>query len=216
MARPRYTAPIRGHASLKRRAGTRAPRQTLLIVCEGETEKYYFEALRAHYQLRASEVVIPADATGNDPGNLVRYAERRASEGFDFVYCVFDRDQHANFASARQRIQLLANRRRPLPIHEAASIPAFEVWVLQHFAQSDMPFANADEVIAHLRGSGDRLPDYDKADRRISERLVQNVDLAVRNAQWLAERNAASGSTNPFTNVHELVLLIQRMAAEGE
>jgi hypothetical protein len=213
MARPRYTAPIRVRASLARRAGTRTPRQTLLIVCEGETEKYYFEALRAHYQLRASEVVIPADATGNDPGNLVRYAERRASEGFDFVYCVFDRDQHANFASARQRIHLLANRRRPLPIYEAASVPAFEVWVLQHFAQSEMPFANADEVIAHLRGNP--LPNYDKADRRISERLVQNVDLAVRNAQWLAQRNAASGSRNPFTNVHELVLLIQRMAAEA-
>ena len=110
MARPRYIAPIRGRASLKRHAGKRPPRQTLLIVCEGETEKFYFEALRAQYQLRASEVVIPSDATGNDPGNLVQYAERRAREGFDYIYCVFDRDQHASFQPAREKIRKLRTR----------------------------------------------------------------------------------------------------------
>lgn len=37
---------FRGEKYLRRRAGKREPKPVILIVCEGQTEQLYFEALR--------------------------------------------------------------------------------------------------------------------------------------------------------------------------
>jgi hypothetical protein len=213
MARGRKIAPARNPASLKRRAGRRPPRKAMLIVCEGATEKFYFEALREQHRLTQAEVVIPGGATGNDPLTLVTFAERHHRDfgPYDYIFCVFDRDVHASFGPARQRIRELAGRpRKHLPIAEAISIPSFEIWVLQHFEQTDRPFVNADAVIAHLKAAS--LPGYVKADVAIARSLVQRVDAAIANATWLVQRNEANGSDNPSTNLHSLALKIREMA----
>jgi hypothetical protein len=214
MARRPQIAPTRNSASLSRRSGTKAPRTVMLIVCEGETEKLYFDALREAHRLTRAEVVIPAAATGNDPLTLVDYAERQEREagGYDYIYCVFDRDTHASFGPAREKIRRLASKRRlPMPIAEAVSIPCFEIWVLQHFQQTDRPFSNSAEVIAHLRAGP--LPAYVKADVSVAKYLVARVHTAIANAKWLAARNAIYGSDNPFTNLHELADKIAEMAS---
>jgi hypothetical protein len=216
MARRLQIAPTRNRASLSRRSGTKTPRKVMLVVCEGETEKFYFDALREAHRLTRAEVVIPAAATGNDPLTLVDYAERREREAgrYDHIYCVFDRDTHASFGPAREKIRWLASKRRlPLPIAEAISIPCFEIWVLQHFQQTDRPFGTSAEVIAHLRAGP--WPAYVKADISVAKIMVTRVDTAIANAKWLVARNSVTGSDNPFTNLHELAEKIAEMAGRS-
>jgi hypothetical protein len=187
-----------------------------LIVCEGETERYYFEALRVRLDLSNAEVQVPPKPTGRSPRQLVEYADSQAkkSGGYDRIYCVFDRDTHDTFAEARQRIRDLARRsRNPLPISEAVSIPCWEVWVLLHFAQSDRPFTDAAQVVDAVYVAATLI--YGKADARVAKQLLDHLEEALKNADWL-ERRTGRTDENPSTSVHYVVRHLQDVAASAD
>jgi RloB-like protein len=131
----RYGAiPLIGRASFRRKAGQRPPRSITLIVCEGETERAYFEAARLHHGLQPAEVGVPENTRGSAPISVVECAEQKATEagGYDYIFCVFDRDSHQGFTRARDRIKVLAGRKaKPLPVREIISIPCLEVWQME-------------------------------------------------------------------------------------
>lgn len=212
MAR-RQISPLRSERSFRRRSKAKPPRSVTLIVCDGETERLYFEALRLKLELSNTEVLIPSDAPGRSPRALVNFAEKRTRGGavYDRIFCVFDKDEHPSFNDARSRIRQLGERRRSaLHISAAVSIPCWEVWILLHFQQTDAPFADCADVIARIRGR--HMADYAKADERTSRRLVENYEDAITNAQWLdARRDRASG--NPSTSVYRVALHLQQVAA---
>lgn len=197
---------LRGRESFRRRPGHKPPRSITLIVCEGETERVYFDVVRIHFGLTNAEVVIADNTAGPAPISVVECAEKRGKErgGYDKIFCVFDRNGHTSFDKARRKIKSLANRKRmPLPLEEIISVPCFEVWVLLHFEQTDAPFGNCDEVINRVRDR--HMPGYEKADAKVARRLMQDLAVARTNAEWLAPR-AAQNNCNPYTAVHRVIL----------
>lgn len=205
--------PLRGNKSLRRRPGRRRPRSLTLIVCEGETERLYFEAAKRHHRLTTTEVLVAQNTKGSAPISVVECAERKSREagGFDHIFCVFDRDDHESFDRARAKIQALADRKtKPLPIKEAISIPCFEVWVLLHYERTDAPFSDCAQVLAQVRH---HLPHYAKTDTTIGPALMSRTDQALANAHWLARR-AAGTFQNPYTGVHPVLEHFSAIAAE--
>jgi hypothetical protein len=176
-----------------------------LIVCEGETEEAYFEAARVHFNLTTAEVVVADNTKGAAPISVVECAEERADEGggYDAIFCVFDRDGHESFDRARSKIKGLASRsRNRLNIHEAISIPCFELWVLLHFERTDRPFQNCAAVVAWIRNQ--HIEDYQKADDEVAKQLMVRIETALANARWLADRREIEDG-NPSTSVHALI-----------
>lgn len=215
MARRKPLSRLRGKGSLRRRPGQRPPRSITLVVCEGDTEREYFAAVRDRYRLTTAEVELPKNTAGSAPISVVQYAEERSAEpgGYDKVFCVFDRNGHQSFDEARDRIRALASRRRgSLPIEEAISIPCFEIWILLHFAQSDAPFDRCDDVIQEIRHG--HMPTYTKADRRVASQLMASLEMACANAEWVEQR-APNNNHNPFTTVHRVVRHFSTVAAEA-
>ena len=211
MAR-RPLAPLRKTASFRRAAGRKVPRSITLIVCEGETERAYFQAVRVHYGLSTAEVIV---AEGNDsaPSSVVEYARQRGAEpgGYDKVFCVFDRDNHESFQRACDRVRSLATRtRNPLPIEAAVSIPCFELWQLLHFERTDAPFHRCDDVVQRLR---EHIPNYVKADAELPRQCLERLCDALTNADWLARR-AATNNSNPYTCVQRVLLHFAAVANE--
>src|SRR2546425_12714951 len=93
----------------RRRGATREPYDVVLIVCEGEkTEPEYLKGLQKLHRLsNANITIVPGD--GNDPVSIVKHAlnaYHKTVGGFDRVFCVFDRDGHANY---QQALDLAAN-----------------------------------------------------------------------------------------------------------
>ena len=204
MARRRRVSELRDRKSYQRRAGRKPPRPITLIVCEGETEREYFEGARIQYGLSTAEVMVAENTAGSAPITVVRFAEKKCTErgSYDHVFCVFDRDAHASFDQARARIAELSGRdRNPLPIEEVVSIPCFEVWVLLHFEKTDAPFDRCDHVIARLRL---HMPGYVKAASEVGPRLLQRLEFALDAADWL-EARAPDNGYNPFTAVHHVL-----------
>ena len=196
---------LRGSPSLQRRAGQKPPRSITLIVCEGETEQLYFDAVRIRYGLTRAEVILAENTKGPAPISVVECAEEKCGEpgGYDHIFCVFDRDGHESFDRARVKIKTLSGRKqKPLPIEEAISVPCFELWVLLHFEKMDAPFGKCAEVIGRIRDH--HMPGYEKADTAIAKQLMARVDVAIENSGWL-EGRADTNNYNPYTSVHKVL-----------
>lgn len=189
------------------------PKEVVLIVCEGETEKKYLKALCQQLKLTTATIYVCDNGTDSAPVNLVKKAEQLhvVNDGYDHIYCVFDKDAHESFERARQKIQALKYRaRKPLPIYEAVTIPSFEFWVLLHYEKTDRSFATSDEVIRYITNKN-HIQIYKKANDLISQELIEKIETAVGNAAWLEKRGHISNE-NPMTNVHRLVQHVRKLA----
>lgn len=199
-------------ASFTRRAAKRAPYAKILIVCEGErTETNYFNEIVEHYALNSANVEVCGDC-GSDPGSILKYAKQRFREendrgdGFDHVYCVFDRDSHTNYIETVTAIQKLRY------FHAITSVPCFEYWLLLHFTRSTQPFhatPNKSAGAAVLAELKKYMPDYTKAQQSVFTRLLDQLEFAKQNAKHVLKDVSARGDDNPSTYVHELVHFMQ-------
>lgn len=182
------------------------------MVCEGErTEPLYFHALKDRLRLRTLDV---KGTGGADPRKLVDFAtdlrdeEKRHGDGFDFVYCVFDRDAHTTFEEA-------SNAAQGRGIRLARSWPCFEFWLLLHFEYSRKAYARrgrrsaCDACIQDLRR---HIPNYSKGDRAYLDGLWDRLDAAVDTARRVLEDAKGTDGENPSTEVHELVEHLRTLA----
>jgi RNAse (barnase) inhibitor barstar len=116
---------------IRRRVAFREPRNTILIVCEGEkTEPNYFNKFPVKKEL----VRIDVEGTGCNTVSLVKRCiemmEKAEKEGHPYnqAWCVFDRDIFP-LRCFNDALQLAKHKK----IKIAYSNEAFELWYLLHF-----------------------------------------------------------------------------------
>ncbi|EAJ2378969.1 RloB domain-containing protein [Campylobacter jejuni] len=80
--------------------------EAILIVCEGEkTEINYLKQLKNFFRLNNITIdIIPSK--NSSPLQVVKFAKKK-NDLFDYneVYCVFDKDTHANFIKAQKECE---------------------------------------------------------------------------------------------------------------
>jgi len=198
-------------SSLRRR-GVRgpfiAPRARVLIVCEGgKTEPIYFEALRKHRRLTATEVRVCPSERGSHPKSVVECAvqlvndakqtEHVSGDPYEAVWCVFDRDSHANIHEAIDRADAREFRL-------AYSNPCFELWYLLHYEYTTAHI-NSRTALSKVNK---RIPEYGKS-ANVYDQLIALQSAAMSNAEKLKQHHESSGGlnreSNPHTTVDELV-----------
>lgn len=118
----------KGPKRSRRRIAFRDQRRVVRVLTEGEVTE------PAYLRVMASETVrLDIGRTGGFvPMSLVRRARKEAKanrrargEGFDEIWCVFDRDEHPNLEQAMREA-------RDSGVCTALSNPCFEVWLLLH------------------------------------------------------------------------------------
>ncbi|MCB8747951.1 RloB family protein [Rhodoferax sp. U2-2l] len=199
---------------IKRSSGVR-----YLIVCEGtKTEPQYFAEILVDKRIHPQRVKV-ARNDGSSPDRIVEHAlniyeeDAKLGDAYDKVFCVFDRDSHASFEPAIQRIRQLAKDEKPFSA--ITSTPCFEFWILLHFGYSDAPFHAAgkksvgDQAVAQLKRKP-KFSKYEKGMKGVYGLLKDTTANACGHAKKL--RKSAEGdsqrSANPWTNLDELVLLL--------
>ena len=203
--------------SLRRQAAKRAPYDVVLIVCEGKkTEPYYFKGLWVHLRLNNANIVIAHNTMGSDPLSVVNCAlnEFKKSPHYDRIYCVFDKDKHANYAAALDKIGA-TRLKKGTTLHAVTSVPCFEVWLLLHYSYTTRSFSaggdasNCELVVSEVNN---HIPGYQKGSRDIYTKICDKVDIAITNAKKLESFHKTSRTDNPSTKVHELVEYLQNLA----
>jgi hypothetical protein len=208
-------------SDLQRRRPFIHPRESVLIVCEGEkTEPQYFDAMRNELRLQKFvEVHVNGKRTGSDPISVVDHAiflqserARIASRSpiltvYDFVWCVMDVETqrpHPTLASALDKA-----KKHNLKV--ALSNPFFEYWFLLHFKKISTPFAKD-------KGLHDALkevhPSYKKS--RIGFNILYpRTETAIKHSEEVLEETACDEDLrdhNPSTHVHRVVRHLQKIA----
>lgn len=210
----------RTRQSLRRRSPQREPYDRVLIVCEGEkTEPNYLQELIAHYQLSSANVAIKGDG-GSAPNSVVEYAIELfgKSPDYDRVYCVFDRDGHATFDAAVQRVRdiTLTHKQGRSSLGQAhfeaiTSTPCFEFWVLLHFEYTTSPMARFANVRPRLRQC-DGLADYEKSRKGLFALTHPRLETALANADRANHAAEAAGTDNPTTRMPSLIRYLRDLA----
>jgi hypothetical protein len=200
-----------------RKVAQKASGKRFLIVCEGtKTEPQYFTELLVDLKIPPQRVKI-APNDGNSPDRVVAHSlelqqvEIASGDGYDCVYCVFDRDKHTTFTSAVKRVKDLSDSGKPLKA--ITSTPCFEFWLLLHFDYSNAPFHAAgkksigDQAVSKLK-TKPGFAKYAKGSKGTYNLLKPQLPEAIKNARKL--RQVIGGpnlqhEANPWTNVDELV-----------
>jgi RloB-like protein len=184
----------------------------VVIICEGETEEIYFEAIRKSRRLSTVKIeVVNPDYT--DPEHIVKTAIARRNElirekrwfAKDQMWAVYDGDEHkdANINNWDNAIRLADQQNIKLGI----SNPSFELWYLLHY-QDQNAAIHRDETTRRLKL---HLPHYDKTADLYESNFKPHTDSAETRAERLSGniiRNGLESYTNPSS---EIYLLARRL-----
>lgn len=108
--------------------GSRKLKRTILIVCEGYTEVYYFQSFRL------GSLEIECVPTGRSKMSLVKKAEDLSREReYEEVWCVFDFDHDPRNPSQINDYNSAIDSARKKGFSCAYSNDCFELWYLLHF-----------------------------------------------------------------------------------
>ncbi|OYQ90024.1 hypothetical protein B9T10_01545 [Wohlfahrtiimonas chitiniclastica] len=180
----------------------------LLIMCEGQkTETQYFQEIVAAHKLVSANIKILFK--GSAPISVVEGAIEcyERDPDFDFVYCVFDKDEHATFQKALDRIATYTK----IQLRPIVSVRQFEYWFILHFVDSTKPCQSGYEMQKWLETAIERYTGmpykYQKGASGMYELTNPYLEKAIQRAKRMAQQafDDKEMYRNPYTNVYELV-----------
>ena len=204
--------------ALQRKMGKRPPYHRVLIVCEGSrTEPLYFNEIRIQNRVPPVHISVMHSQYGTQPIQVVEFAHDKFMEtrAFEWVFAVFDRDDHDTYNAAMQMAQSLAgalrnDENKKVRFIAVPSVPCFELWLLLHFANIQAYF-HRDEIIARLR---ERIPGYSKGAKGIYAITQPDLHRAIPRAQHLQQVSTPFAGNEPYTNVDIVVTLLQSIRSK--
>jgi len=198
--------------SLRRKRAKRSPYDMVLIVCEGEkTEPNYIKALIDDFRLNTANVVVANNIAGSSPRAIVDFAlhEYGKEREYDRVYCVFDKDRHATYENALDKIRRarLSNSHSIIAIN---SVPCFELWLLLHFVYTTKQYgARPGSICAKVISDLKRyIPNYAKGNIDIYKVTKDKIGIAIDNSRNVIMYCEAGGTDMPSTKMHDLVVYL--------
>lgn len=200
----------RDAASFRRSRAKRNPQPTVLVLCEDSKSSltYLTEAAQEFRAIATLRIAHPGTTA---PLGIVSAAVREI-RNYEQIYCVVDRDEHANFDEAR----MLAAHHAPR-ISLCVSHPCFEYWLLLHFMRTRKPYTRAgtnSPCDAAHRDLKAVLPTYSKGNvRGLFRTLFPRLEQALANSEWAAADALESASANPSTGFHELIAKFKQLGS---
>ena len=206
--------------SIRRRTPFRAPRRSILIVCEGEkTEPNYIAHYKKLLGLCNVNLEICGKECGTDPLSVVEYGEGRFRRDLsvDDCFCIIDRDahDHTRLLAAQQKSLSLNNIHRGRRFELYVSDPCIEYWFILHSNYTRAPFVREGK---NSRGEValERLkafwPTYEKGQTETGQFLEERFDFAFENAERALNDAKETGENNPSTSVHLLINELRNLA----
>lgn len=178
----------------------------VLVYCEGDSEKAYFEMLRHKYHARNVHAIkVEVSATGMKGMALMVKAQAKMRQAatkkkIDQVYVVFDRDE-----LSKAELKKCEDFGKEHDIQIVFSSINIEVWILMHFEPVFRSYSTL-ELNQKLSSSKYFNLDYEHFKGQPYDHfLFDRVNIAVTNAQKL--RNQQKGlrwyDRDPFTNIDQ-------------
>ncbi|MDR7212328.1 RloB family protein [Flavobacterium piscis] len=181
----------------------------VLILCEGLTEKNYFNALKEDLGLPKTIAVNVFQSNKVDCKGVVEEAIKKARrEGFEEIFVVFD---HDNQTKRDEAFKLAKDKN----IKVVFSSICFELWFLFHYKNSTKAFASEAELEKELKKCTG-MESYEKNNFKhysiLKDKMAAGKSNAERARLSVIDNNEGVEvfNLNPFTNVDELVIYLEK------
>ena len=197
----------KGYANRKEEG--RRPRNIVLVVTEGETERILFEGLKQ----RDCNVEIKLPQTSpTDAINLVELSIKLVKKNGldlkdgDLAICAFDVEDNPP-ENVREAVDLAISNGITLAI----SNPCFELWYILHFHRQEHSITRQ-EALSILK---EEIEDYSKTED-YRDLLEKKRGVATKNADGLWKKHKLGSAAqpdmpNPSTSVHLAIRLIESL-----
>lgn len=183
----------------------------IIIFCEGESEKNYFDYFAAILNKnKYTDVEVVVETVGGNARTVFKFAQNfmcneEHSRKFNTYgkYLAFDCDDPPDI---QEVIVAAADYELLVSNH------LFEIWLLMHFENVETKISKKEiykRLSDHLHGS------YSKAHKGKTREIIQNgnIEKAIDNARLLDEKYIAAGKSifydiknmNPYTSVFRLI-----------
>lgn len=191
---------------------SRVFKSKVLILCEGLTEKNYFNAMKEDFRLPKTIGVEVLQSNKVDCKGVVEEAIKKAKrEGIQEIFVVFD---HDNQPKRDEAFKLASDKK----IKVIFSSICFESWYLFHFRNSTRAFVSEEELERELKKCAG-MENYEKNDFKHYSILKDKLASAKSNAENIRlsviqnNYGVETFNLNPYTNVDELVLFLENQRA---
>jgi hypothetical protein len=196
--------------------GRRPPYDRVLIVSEGKkTEPLYFDDIRKKNRIPSAHISVLHSDYGTQPRQVVDFAEAKFLETkeFEWVFAVFDRDDHGTYHDALARAKALDKKlknseRKSVRFLAIPSVPCFELWLLMHFV-NQQAFCDRHEMLHRLR---QHIAGYNKGQTGVFALTEANFPTATARATWLRNNFTPYTGTDPYTDADILVAKLLGLA----
>ncbi len=183
----------------------------LLVICEdSKSSLIYLEDAANHFRVDVKVKIAHLGVT--DPLNIVTKGLAQVNK-YDHVYCVIDRDNHANFDAAITQSQTSAK------LTVITSYPCFEYWLLLHFFYTRKPYTAVGGVSAGASLVKDLkkyelMKNYDKG--RVANIFSVLLDedrfnIARKRAARILKEVTIDGVVNSSTQLHLLLDELEKL-----
>lgn len=187
-----------------RERGNRALRKTILIYCEGETERIYFEQMKI---LKRSKMVsVKIKNVKRSALKLAQHAYRDSSyQPFDEVWIVFDKDDLTD-----RQLDEVNDFCKEHNIQIAYTNEAFELWLLLHFEQVDVKEVYPRAVLNEKMEQHLQVARYirNKGNAEVIAPIALRHEVAMRNCLEMMNLRNTDSRDNPYCNVHDMLRYI--------
>ena len=145
---------------------------SIAIIVDGQTEKWYLEKIKAHYSCNALKSVRlePQLPQHKKISELIDMAEQKATDGYKQVFLVIDFDEVVANKAEFEEFQAFYRKCEcgqngisfGYNVKVLINNPCLEYWYLLHFTKTGKYYSCYNEMEGDLRKV---LPDYDKGER---------------------------------------------------
>lgn len=186
-----------GQNKYKRKSPSRIQKDTIYIICGGETEEIYFNMFKEKFQAQILQRKIKIIKNSLDPLNLIKYCISLKEQKKDCLrlWAVFDRDDFDNFDEA---IKLAKSN----CISCAYSNQAFEVWLINHYQELHTPLHRKQysETIKRLTEK-----EYAKNNRSLKQIISAMMDMtmiekAIKNSEIGHKKHVYEGQGEDYSS----------------
>ncbi len=198
--------------------------EKVLIVSEGiKTEPIYFEKLVDFLKLNTTDIKVTG-SKHSCPKKVVDYAieiyenSKNTPNAYDLVFCVIDKDTHANYANA---INYISDAKFNDTFKIINSVPCFELWLLLHYEYTIKEFSKTvkNSICTSLIKNNlkKHLPTYEKNISNLKKEDLMHIfnhdtiNVAKIRAEKLLVHCKVHSIDNPSTRIHDLVGILQEM-----
>lgn len=181
-------------------------RESIYVIGEGLTEKYYFQHLK---KIKGYSCVVRPRFFSSK--NSIYYIEKRTNElllADVTVICAFDSDVVQRNKEEKERLKnFVAKHQDNEKVIICDSLPSIEFWFLLHFKRTNKHFPNYNSIRDELRKF---IAGYDKTEKFLLQDkwvkiLIDKQDIAIKNGKSL---NPDEGS---YSNIYKAIELLGKI-----